>query len=383
MQANQIPTKFPEAFAAKAVPPYVLAIPQSTPAQPGGATLDTGFPPSTFQPESAGGNPPYGNEANGLLKQITQWLVWAAAGGFPTGYDAAFQTAISGYPKGALLMAASQNNFWLSTVDNNNTNPDTGGAGWVMFPQVTQTILGDVGVTGSAPGGTKGAAWTVQEGVAKPALGGAAYPPGANLNLTFDGTKTGAGGMDTGATPMAADLVVYKIYNPTTGQYATLGTIACSGLTYTGGNMPAGFTASSLLWAGKTDNAGNIVAFLQFGWKVLIAPVNIAGVTASAGLVPLSIATAVPAIAITASGNLNNGTVSGQPTWSRVAATASGIGQQLGGFADAGFVSNYTNSLNFVDLCCNAVHAQQIFTDTSSVSSPSVQLTISGYTFRC
>lgn len=47
-------------------------------------------------------------------------------------YDAAFQTAVGGYPAGAEVLSATTPGLsWMSTTDNNTTNPDTGGAGWL------------------------------------------------------------------------------------------------------------------------------------------------------------------------------------------------------------------------------------------------------------
>jgi hypothetical protein len=67
---------------------------------------------------------------NGGLYQMSAIDVWmSAGGGFP--YNSSFSTAIGGYPKGARVFMASGNGYWRSTVDNNVTDPDTGGAGWV------------------------------------------------------------------------------------------------------------------------------------------------------------------------------------------------------------------------------------------------------------
>src|SRR5262249_55866104 len=54
---------------------YVRVIPQAS--QIGitncAASLTDGFPPLAFVPQSAGGCPPFGQDFNGILKQITQW----------------------------------------------------------------------------------------------------------------------------------------------------------------------------------------------------------------------------------------------------------------------------------------------------------------------
>lgn len=46
-------------------------------------------------------------------------------------YDPVFQEMIAGYPEGAVVESAvNPGVFWISTIDDNMTNPDAGGAGW-------------------------------------------------------------------------------------------------------------------------------------------------------------------------------------------------------------------------------------------------------------
>lgn len=136
MLASAIPPKFTIPFANSA-PGGQINYPLPTASQVGitngAASLTTGFPPLCFIPTGSGGVPPFGADFQGLLKQITQWSQWMGAGG-TVPYDATFQTAISGYPAGAVVASAvTLGLFWLSNTDNNTTNPDTGGAGWQSF----------------------------------------------------------------------------------------------------------------------------------------------------------------------------------------------------------------------------------------------------------
>jgi hypothetical protein len=79
----------------------------------------------------AGGVPPSGLDMNGGMNALSRIDRWMCAGaGFL--YDSTFAVAINGYPKGGRVLAASGNGYWLCTVDNNITNPDTGGAGWSL-----------------------------------------------------------------------------------------------------------------------------------------------------------------------------------------------------------------------------------------------------------
>ena len=160
MLSSAIPTKFPIPFANSAgTPTYSRPIPQASQIgiQAGAASLTDGFPPVCFTPRASGGTPMWGADLNGLLNQVTAWLQWVNAGA-PVAWDNAFSASIGGYPKGALVQSQSVTLFgywWLSTVDNNTTNPDTGGAGWTLFSFLGSATTGDVRLTykTSAPPG--------------------------------------------------------------------------------------------------------------------------------------------------------------------------------------------------------------------------------------
>ena len=136
MQASDIPEKFVTPFANAAGGGYVRAIPAASQIGivDGAASLADGFPPDTFVAVAAGGVPPFGQDFNGILKQVTAWSRWMSAGG-RVAWDSAFSASIGGYPNGAIVGSpATAGLAWRSTTDNNVTNPDTGGAGWVRYP---------------------------------------------------------------------------------------------------------------------------------------------------------------------------------------------------------------------------------------------------------
>ena len=135
MLASAIPTKFSIPFANGAGGGYIRTIPTASQIgiTNGAASLTDGFPPVTFLPVGAGGTPPFGQDFNGLLNQISAWNQWQGAGG-PVKYDATFSAAIGGYPAGATIQSAVTFALvWVSLVDNNTSNPDTGGANWASF----------------------------------------------------------------------------------------------------------------------------------------------------------------------------------------------------------------------------------------------------------
>ena len=133
MQDSALPTKTSVPFGASATSSYInpIPIPSQIGIKNGAASFTDGFPPLTMTPPNSGGVLPFGPDFNGIFNFITLWLQWFNAGG-QTPYDSAFSTAIGGYPNGAVLQAASvPGGAWVSTTDNNTTDPDTGGAGWI------------------------------------------------------------------------------------------------------------------------------------------------------------------------------------------------------------------------------------------------------------
>lgn len=152
MQSSNIPTKIPLPFAYNAGVGYKNTIPTASQigVVNGRASLNDGFPPLNFVPISSGGVPPFGSDVNGILNEITAITQWQQAGGFFF-YDSSFSTTIGGYPKGAILQSSSNSGLWISTAENNTTNPDTGGAGWMSLAfegsQAITVTTADVTVT--------------------------------------------------------------------------------------------------------------------------------------------------------------------------------------------------------------------------------------------
>lgn len=149
MLSSNIPPKFNIAFAADAGPSFInYPVPQATqiPITPGAASLTDGFPPLTFSPLGSGGVPPFGADFNGIMKQMSLWNQWQAAGG-PVFFDAVFAAAVSGYPKFAMLQSSiTPGLIWINQVEGNSNNPDTGGANWVPI----QNLIANYQDTGTA-----------------------------------------------------------------------------------------------------------------------------------------------------------------------------------------------------------------------------------------
>jgi hypothetical protein len=152
MQDSNLPSqKFTVIWAASALAADVTA-PFPSAAQPSGlASLSTGFTETNFTPVASGGVPPWGKDFNGIFQLNTAWLQWYQAGG-PIAYDAAYSAAIGGYPKGAIITSATTDGVrWRSTADNNVTNPDASGAGWVPYPYATPFAISLGGTNNAGP----------------------------------------------------------------------------------------------------------------------------------------------------------------------------------------------------------------------------------------
>lgn len=151
MQQSTAPSLFTAVWGYNAGSSYINPIPvlSQIGIKNGAASLQDGFPPNCFIPYASGGAGPDGTDFNGILQWITQCIQWNQATGIWV-YSATFQAAIGGYPKGAIVQSATTlGTLWLSTVDNNVTNPDTGGAGWSQ-PSRGNTSSGAI-VTAAGP----------------------------------------------------------------------------------------------------------------------------------------------------------------------------------------------------------------------------------------
>ena len=92
---------------------------------------------------------PKREDFNGLFNLLSKPLNWFCKGGFFT-WDSDIATG-GGYPIRAIVKKADNSGYWSNTVDNNTSNPDTGGAGWVDFsPETTDAAKWDAMPVGTA-----------------------------------------------------------------------------------------------------------------------------------------------------------------------------------------------------------------------------------------
>lgn len=256
MQSSQLPTKLQMAFGSNAGSGYIRPIP--APSQiatnPGAASLYDGFPPNTFFPTGA----PDGRDFNGILNMMSAWQVWQGAGG-TVPWDSSFSAAIGGYPKGAFVASATTfGTFWFNTVENNTSNPDSGGAGWVKFNFLSGALIGAQAFTmsgtytptagalatlffGTGAGGGGGSWYGLGGGSGATAIALLAAPTSQAVVIGTGGTGAGSGSAGVG----------------TAGGTTTVGSILSAGGGGGGGNAYFSF-ANFYAGAGGTASTGNV-----------------------------------------------------------------------------------------------------------------------------
>jgi len=260
MNVNQIPVRMQKIWGVSASGAYIRTVPIDSQigVQDGAASFDTGFVPDNFTPVAGGGVPPFGQDFNGALNAITAWLQWAQAGGRIT-FDAAFATAIGGYPSGCVLSSRIVNGVqYTSSVDNNTTDPDDPltSVGWqrvgllagTPVPLLTTGTSGYVVANGTTTGS---------------AASGAAQPGGGTLFVykaiwdQFSNTQCpifdSAGGVSTRGANAVADFQANK--RLTTPNMKGLGVMGAD----TMGGVASTFLNGVPVTVGNTVNPGSIL----------------------------------------------------------------------------------------------------------------------------
>ena len=136
MLASSVPAKIPEPWAknASGTPSLVTnPMPDTVSSGTGLGSWQLGWQAINDIPAPSGGIPPFMRDFNGVLFPVSGWAQWFSMGG-PVVWDSTFSSTIGGYPKGALVQSAvTFGTFWLCTAENNMTNPDASGAGWINY----------------------------------------------------------------------------------------------------------------------------------------------------------------------------------------------------------------------------------------------------------
>ena len=137
MPISVIPKFLQKAFAATGAK---TDIPLNADLINGRAGYNEGFPPINMTAVAAGGIPPYGQDMNGVLYDLSTAIQYIQSGiDFP--FDSAFATAIGGYAVGAIVSDASDKSLlWVNGTASNTTFP----TGWTSFKysDPTETVRG-------------------------------------------------------------------------------------------------------------------------------------------------------------------------------------------------------------------------------------------------
>lgn len=143
------PAFIPEPFAKGASGGNItFPIPDTVVSPANAASWHLGFPPITMTPQVSGGEPPLGQDFNGVLFTLSSNL-YALQAGQPYLFSSSIESAISGYSVGALVGMADGSGLWLNTTAANATDPDGGAsAGWV--PGISYGIATISGLAGGS-----------------------------------------------------------------------------------------------------------------------------------------------------------------------------------------------------------------------------------------
>lgn len=118
------------------------------------------------------------------------------------------------------------------------------------------------------------------------------------FSKTINLSTVGAGGMDTGTAPISSFVVLYAIYNPTTGVSALLAQAAGAFKqpeVYSGSNMPSGYTSSALVAVCATNASGQFSICLVQDRTTSFSTIQVINTTVSQGSpTSLNLSAAVP-----------------------------------------------------------------------------------------
>ena len=115
--------------------------------QNGRADIEKGFPKQTMISTLKGGVPPWGQDHNGILYQITEAIQWIQTGGLPS-FNQDFCNKNNGYSKGTIVQGDDPNRpwvLWQCLEDNNRFNPNQNKVniinpqnGWIQYPVISE-----------------------------------------------------------------------------------------------------------------------------------------------------------------------------------------------------------------------------------------------------
>lgn len=165
---------------------------------------------------------------------------------------------------------------------------------------------------------------TAEEIIVAESIGGVGYKA-ANFSQVLDVSTTGAGGMDTGASPVSGYVAIYASYKAdgTEGIFAQDCTAISPNTVYGGANIPSGCVATALLAIWPTDGSGLLVPGILQGRMFHRVPAS-TSLTADGAAHSVDISAKVPKGAKSFSGYLSLAKAAATSTSGNVAPASGG-----------------------------------------------------------
>lgn len=185
--------------------------------------------------------------------------------------------------------------------------------------------------------------------------------------------------MDVGNVPEVGFIAIYAIFNPTSGATALLGadaTAITAPETYSGENMPVGYTASALVSVWRVAS-GQFTVGYQLGRNIYMSLQTAYSTTVpSTELHPVSFSQFVPLNAVSVSGHgQSNGTLAPTNCIWVVAGDKTGIGQISTG------TSNTGNLITYKDVPLITPQTVYLYAYTANGEFASAFFGVNGYVF--
>lgn len=197
-----------------------------------------------------------------------------------------------------------------------------------------------------------------------------------SYSKTFNGTGTGAGGMDTGAIPTSGFLSLYAIFGTSGTSILGVNASTSSGTIYSGTHMPSGYTYSALIAIIPTNATPAMVANYVRGRTVGFFAKAIIGSPTASFFTSLSISTVLPVAAVSVNGFISIASGGTGAILAQVASDSTGIGQQILSQSVTGPASVYfTFEIVFLPT------AQTIYYGASLPSGSSIDINVQGYSW--
>lgn len=223
--------------------------------------------------------------------------------------------------------------------------------------------------------------FTADEIVVENALGGAPYRLG-NFNQTLNGTVTGIGGIDAGVIAASSSYAIYAAYNATgqlAGIFGQLEPASGATSTYTGANLPPGYTATALISVWLTNSSAQFAQGFQNDRHVTVASL-VSNIYTSA-LTNTAVTLAVPYSARSVDVAVAQTTATAATQYNAALASASPVNGGLSTFSQAltgtGLVLLTTNGRVY-PLSPRTAYGTWV---VNGGSSPQLTISIAGYEF--